>query len=103
MKCRRSGTEDMAAWSVVVLGLVGLLALEVLVFRYLNGDLDLGRSSRAGNEAAASGTRADGTRRAGPGGSAADRGTSTRCQHCGAANATDQSFEFCRDCLGRIQ
>jgi len=87
------------AWLWVVLYVLAFVAIQLLLYRYLQrGDgptvehaaPDYGEGEAAPQRPAKAAVDAD------------DR-EGIRCQHCGALNDREASYTFCRECAQRLQ
>jgi hypothetical protein len=87
----------MEGWIFAVALLVGILAFELVVFRYFS-NVSVGSPLGSGDpSAAATAASGDG------GGVASDTEEPTHeCHNCGAANGDVGAFHYCQHCLARI-
>jgi len=88
----------MDGWIFAVALLVGILAFELVMFRYFSNasiDLSFGRSDPSAATTATA--RSDG------GAAVADtEGPTHECHNCGAENGDVSTYHYCQHCLTRI-
>lgn len=105
----------MDVWGWLAVYVVGLVAFQLLVFRYMhNGEEVDGRTSPGGAHVGGSthervGKFDDGAEDdAAPSGSVgagpvAEAGATRRCSRCGAQNEPDRTFSLCWNCAARLE
>ncbi|QLH76144.1 hypothetical protein HZS55_01965 [Halosimplex rubrum] len=97
----------MEPWGWILVYLAGFTLLQLLLVRYFSEDRSLGGVSLESNEASPpqSGDRGRSVGERDPRSpEEADEGDgSVRCHQCGTANADEQSYTYCRECLAQIR
>jgi hypothetical protein len=100
----------MEPWGWILVYLVGFTLFQLLLVRYFSDDRSLGGVSLESNEASPpqSGDRGRSVGDPGrPVGEDGDDGGgeagAVHCPRCGAANADEQPFTYCRKCLAQLR
>lgn len=103
----------MEPWGWILVYLVGFTLFQLLLVRYFSDDRTLGGVSLESNEASPpqSGDHGrpvgDPSRSTGGDGDAdddeGDDGDGVTCPHCGATNADEQTYTYCRKCLAQLR
>lgn len=81
----------MSIWAWLALYFVGFALLQLLIYRYLDGDVERASPNRA---------TAHDRGAFDPEFSDADHDDDGRyCRHCGTRNENDSAFTYCRECV----
>ncbi|WP_123536618.1 DUF7577 domain-containing protein [Halosimplex salinum] len=97
----------MEPWGWIIVYLVGFTLFQLLLVRYFSDDRTLGGVSLESNEASPpqSGDPGRSVRESHLVASddADEEVDGVRCPQCGAANADEQNFTYCRKCLAQLR